>query len=324
MQSIPSPIIFGLELLRKVTNKLGINRAPAALPCLPIQLKGQAASNHIEALLRSGKPMMAVRFGVGELNCTVRHAHLLHHRFNALDYLFKQGEAGWWTSNFKESMPLLNGFFPATEENMHRFGALMLQDMQQLDVLGCWQQAENYFAEELKGVTTVTLEDLEPYYHAQPWSKVLAGKKVLVVHPFAKSIARQYLQRENLFSNPDVLPEFTLHTLQAVQTLVHQTGGFNNWFDALAYMQQQIDAIDYEVAIIGCGAYGFPLAAHVKRQGKQAIHLGGATQMLFGVKGKRWEDIPFFAENIINTHWIRPSADETPQQAVQVENGCYW
>ena len=31
------------------------------------------------------------------------------------------------------------------------------------------------------------------------------------------------------------------------------------------------------------------LAAHVKRLGKRAVHLRGATQILFSIKGKHWE-----------------------------------
>ena len=42
---------------------------------------------------------------------------------------------------------------------------------------------------------------------------------------------------------------------------------------------------DFDVALIGCGAYGFPLAAKLKTAGKQAIHLGGVLQALFGIKG---------------------------------------
>lgn len=47
-----------------------------------------------------------------------------------------------------------------------------------------------------------------------------------------------------------------------------------------------MDKIDYDICLIGCGAYGFPLAAHAKRKGKKAVHLGGALQLLFGIKGK--------------------------------------
>ena len=66
-----------------------------------------------------------------------------------------------------------------------------------------------------------------------------------------------------------------------------QCSQFNTWFDALDYMKSEIDKYDYDVCLIGCGAYGFPLATHVKHNGKQAIHLGGTLQLLFGIKGNR-------------------------------------
>jgi hypothetical protein len=45
--------------------------------------------------------------------------------------------------------------------------------------------------------------------------------------------------------------------------------------------------IDFDIAIIGCGAYSFPLAANVKRIGKNSVHLGGASQLLFGFSWKK-------------------------------------
>ena len=90
----------------------------------------------------------------------------------------------------------------------------------------------------------------------------------------------------------------------------------------------------YDIAIIGCGAYGFHLAAHVKRSGKKAIHLGGATQLLFGIKGNRWENsmygvkewgLPYgFYTNMFNSHWIKPGTEGRPQNAESVEGACYW
>jgi len=82
-------------------------------------------------------------------------------------------------------------------------------------------------------------------------------------------------------------------------------------------MCDQMTQMEFDVAIIGCGAYGFPLAACAKRLGKQAIHLGGATQLLFGIKGKRWGDIG-------NEHWVHPLPEEHPQGFEKVEGGCYW
>ena len=116
-------------------------------------------------------------------------------------------------------------------------------------------------------------------------------KKVLVIHPFEKSIQEQYKKRVMIFPNSQILPEFELKTLKAVQTLCgEQDERFETWFDALDYMYEQALNIDFDVAIIGCGAYGMPLASKLKNAGKQAIHLGGATQLLFGIKGYRWEE----------------------------------
>ena len=97
-------------------------------------------------------------------------------------------------------------------------------------------------------------------------------------------------------------------------------------FDALEWMYQEAMKIDFDVAIIGCGAYGFPLAAKLKQAGKQAIHLAGATQLLFGIKGKRWEEDKTFeyVQKFFNDSWVRPGESEKPKKSDVVEGGCYW
>ena len=174
-----------------------------------------------------------------------------------------------------------------------------------------------------KDIRFAELADMEPYDYAKPWSRALAGKKVLVIHPFAKTIEAQYQKRENLWENKDVLPAFELKTIKAVQSIAGEKTPFKDWFEALHHMEEQMDAIDYDIAIIGCGAYGFSLAAHAKRKGKKAVHLGGATQILFGVKGKRWDDMPA-VNKFYNEYWVRPLPEETPARKNSVEGGCYW
>lgn len=95
-----------------------------------------------------------------------------------------------------------------------------------------------------------------------------------------------------------------------------------------------MDKSEYDVCILGCGAYGFPLAAYAKRQGKQAIHLGGVSQLLFGITGRRWLNpmhgverwgLPKgFYVNLMNEHWIRPDATTKPKDSDKVEGNCYW
>jgi hypothetical protein len=75
----------------------------------------------------------------------------------------------------------------------------------------------------------------------------------------------------------------------------------------------------FDVALIGAGAWSLPLAARLKQAGRVAIHLGGDTQLCFGIKGQRWEGY-----GIYNEHWVRPSAAETPKNFLLKENGCYW
>ena len=124
-----------------------------------------------------------------------------------------------------------------------------------------------------------------------------------------------------VFPGTAILPEFaSLTCIQAVQSIAGEKTEYATWFDALAFMQNQISECDFDVAIIGAGAYGLPLAAYCKKIGKQAIQMSGATQLLFGIKGKRWDEHPFIS-NLYNDAWIRPNSNETPTQKSKVEGG---
>jgi hypothetical protein len=199
----------------------------------------------------------------------------------------------------------------------------MLECIPNVDILGSWLPEEIYIRERIKNANIVNLSDIEPYNHNNPWTLALKGKTVLVIHPFAESIKKQYLKRDKLFQNNDLLPEFNLDTIKAVQSIANSGCGYKNWFEALEAMKSQIRQKEFDIAIIGCGAYGFPLASFIKDQGKKAVHLGGATQILFGIKGGRW-DTREAVSKYYNEYWIRPSQEETPANNKIVEDGCYW
>ncbi|MDE3274907.1 MAG: hypothetical protein PUJ80_02655 [Verrucomicrobiota bacterium] len=83
------------------------------------------------------------------------------------------------------------------------------------------------------------------------------------------------------------------------------------------------DAI-YEL-LIGAGAYGMSIGAYVKRElGKKALHLGGIKQLLFGIKGRRWDARPKYTNGLYNDAWSRPLDAERPQNFMQIESGGYW
>lgn len=287
--------------------------------------------------LTSTEPCMIARFGSTELYCLTNYlAYKKGFLKSFLPFMFARGEAWWIIPRRVEDLKNCSGFFPIDNfRYIENFCELMLDDIKYVDILGSWIYKEYLVQDYLSHVHKVFLPYLEPYYSSFPWTKALEGKTVLVVHPFANQIKEQYHNnRLYLFDNHDVLPVFNLKTIVAVQSLGGENNGFDTWFDALQFMKDQIDSEEYDICIIGCGAYGFHLAAHVKRMGKKAVHLGGATQLLFGIKGNRWEDPMYgvkewglsygFYTNMFNEYWVKPGLEGRPRNADQVEGACYW
>lgn len=299
----------------------------------------QSSNDKIYSLLVQGKPCMISRFGTTEINCI--NNYLCVHRkrpylIKCLDYITDYTHTPWWNKDHWQTMSLWSGIFPPCQETAERFSERYLQDIPEIDLLGCHQYYEKYMPLR-EDVIRVQLEMLYPFFVERPWTRYLKGKKVLVVHPFEATIKQQYGKRKLLFDNPEVLPDFELKTLKAVQTIAGNKSEFKDWFEALKYMEDKISETDFDVCILGCGAYGLPLAAHVKRMGKQAIHLAGGTQLLFGILGKRWVeqygdilhyrpgiDIDVNYRSLFNDNWCYPLDEDVPKNADIVENGCYW
>lgn len=264
---------------------------------------------------------MVCRFGNTELQTVVGYLKVKYKGHNTEDdaYLDK-----WFTRLGKDS-----GFFPVEYQYLKPFSELILDAGANADLLAMWHlNMEDFIIEEFASQADLTfLFRLEPWLApGTPWTAALSGKKVLVIHPFEHTIQEQYKKREQIFPDSEILPKFELKTLKAVQTLCGEKDDrFMTWFDALDYMYERAIDIDFDVAIIGCGAYGMPLASKLKNAGKQAIHLGGATQLLFGIKGYRWENnYPTKIATFFNDAWAKALAEETPKNASTVEKGCYW
>ena len=152
-------------------------------------------------------------------------------------------------------MRLNAGIFPESIEILDRFAERYLQDIPEIDLLGSFNYTEKFMPLR-KGLIKVHLECLYPFWTKQPWTLALKGKKVLVVHPFVDTIESQYARRELLFEDTNILPSFELKTLRAVQSNAGNDVIFCDWFEALTYMENEISGIDFDICILGCGAYG--------------------------------------------------------------------
>ena len=301
LKSAPTVLKYKLFRIKPKTDQIGEIK----------QITMQKSSGLIFDALKTNQPFAAIRFGAVELSCLNN---------------FEKIRLGFATS-FKESvvvsMKKNAGFFPTSQDNLSYYSKYMFNHLPEADILGITGiHMEHYFYRNFA-------------YNAQPvqnwaldpllgqWSHLLKGRKVLVISPFADQIEEQYKKRERLFpNNPGILPQFELITIKAVQTIADQDDSrFGNWFEALDYMKVEILKHDFDVALIGAGAYGTPLCLYVKSLNKQAIQTGGATQLLFGIIGKRWEQREYVKKHI-NKDWIRPK--DKPTGYHTVEKGCYW
>jgi len=289
--------------------------------------KNDTTNSLITKKILENKPYMVARYGSTESRAILNFL-LQKNKISEVSAIIKHitGKMNiYWKNHpkFLNNLVELSGFFPKEEKQLEEFVNLYINESKQLDLLGIWNEYEEFLdvPEETK---LCKIRELEPWFYDEPWTVALEGKKVLVIHPFEETIKTQYQRKDELYKNSKILPNFELKTIKAVQTLAGEKSEFNNWFEALESMKSQMNNIDFDVAIIGCGAYGFPLAAHAKKLGKIGIHLGGVTQLLFGIKGSRWENWTHYTELRKNNgkDWVY--ANEIPKDYKKVEHGCYW
>ena len=144
-----------------------------------------------------------------------------------------------------------------------------------------------------------------------------------MINSFTESIEHQYKRKSELVKSPEFeLPDFKLLTYKTFVTQVgERVEGFSNSFQVLDKMISDIRKIDFDIALIGAGAYGFPIAVEVKRMGKIALETCGRTPLFFGIYGER--DIRHGLEQYMTDAWIRPM-EEPPKRYKDIEDGCYW
>lgn len=311
-----------MSLLRKILIALRGNRRYHYTDNM-VTTSAVDAQRLIKEHLTGDKPCMIARFGSVELQSVVDYLYPPKIK-NIIPFILGKIPSFGYAPSTKRTMHINAGFFPSTEDMLNCFGTLMLDCMKETDILGSWRPEEEIVLPYMLNVTRVPLHHLEPYYFDNPWTAILEGKKVLVIHPFEDTIRKQHLQLDKLFTDKQMTPKYELLTIKAVQSIAgNKPDDFNDWVEALDWMKCEIDKKDFDIAIIGCGAYGFPLAAYVKQIGKKAIHLGGAVQYLFGIRSNAAEQ-NLRLKSLMNEYWGYPSPDETPNGIEKVEDSRYW
>lgn len=277
-------------------------------------LSGQDGNDRIAEMIH--QPGAAGKIGATEMK--VARVYLRRRDSNDLCHNF--GHYAWWAH-------VTAGIYPPDPPTLSRFSREFLQTLGGLDLLAVWfnfgeAAARRRYAPQ---ASLCALSALEPYYHERPWSAQLAGKRVVVVSPFEKTIHTQYQRRKEVWAaKPGILPEFDLRIVRCPQPAgIIEQPEYPDWFAGLAALKERLGVRPFDVAIIGAGAWSVPLAVHAKSLGGFGIHMGGATQLLFGIMGGRWESNAEIGA-FVNDAWTRPSDDERPRNFRLHENGSYW
>ena len=231
---------------------------------------------------------------------------------------------------------MCSGVFPVQKKTFWGWAETYRNTLGKMDLLGQWQPAGSYlavyedaclrtYAPQARRCGGALVSPLKPL---ASWIGELTRFRWLVVTPFPKTARSQLPKLANL----GIYPESTGTNL----TRLAKTTAFlpsppfaymvppqdPDWMAALNRLCREMETQTFDLALIGAGAWSLPLAVHAKSLGKKAIHLGGVTQLLFGIRGERYEQSEIYLAE--NKNWQRPLPEETPPNHRLMENGAYW
>ena len=240
----------------------------------------------------------------------------------------------------KRRIEINAGIFPSNKISLDRWVFSLLEAIRNTDVLVAGWYSPLAIQEEvfLDSINTlaprIPLRSLEPYYvePSKRWTRLLAGQKVAIVNSFAETAASQVKKREEIWtvatesllpSDVEWIPICTGYSPELAKGRATWPLDVSSWDVAVDFTVKRVIKSGAKIALIGCGGIGMLIGSELKKRGVIAIVMGGATQVLFGIKGNRWQ-----THNVIshfwNDAWVYPREDETPGGAILVEGACYW
>jgi hypothetical protein len=293
-----------------------------------------AADREISELIRKNSPGLVGRLGGTEARFLGEYEKLRRWKNFGIPIEISSKFSLQWKKRRKEVFTNA-GFYSDSWSEIENFARIYAEALAETDVLGAWGVAFtwvegkyiNYESTKLIPVGH-TAPWIAPYSESSkinrslPWANQLSGKRVLVISAFAESITKQHSKISQVFPSIE-FPEFELTTIRSPITSGQRDKSGKSWFELLEEMKHQIRLNDFDIALIAAGAFSYPLAAYVKEVGKIGIHCGGGLQLFFGLMGNRWSNSPEI-QRYVNGDWTRPSDDERPASASEIENACYW
>ncbi len=295
-----------------------------ACSMMPNTLSDRDSVAFIRDGLLSGRPFMAGKVGTGDNEAMLRWIDI-HDRESTfvkwMKLLAGRRRPFWWDNSIRAGIGVCAGVFPPTIEGIEEFCRIYETYLPDMDGFGSCADGETRVHDRYcPNATPITWESLFPCRLETDWFDALAGKRVLVVHPYGKTIAAQCekARRVELHRGHGLFPDFELLTYKPVNSIGGTCADFACWKDALQHMLDDVSKLDFDIALVGCGVYGVPLSVHIKRMGRQAIHTGGSTQLIFGIKARIYDTWGFY-----NEHWTAAFPEDVPSNMGLIENGRF-
>jgi hypothetical protein len=231
------------------------------------------------------------------------------------------------------------GVFPTHATFLLEFAQFYTKHIQQIDILGLFQadQEEKIIKENELNALFIPYQLTEPdrsipLSESNCYLRFFEGKKILFISPFADLLKSRANKDtfESVWSNihkswfgPSEISSYEIpySYVNSIQTHNKYTNSIK-LFDSIC---ANLETMNFDIAFIGAGALGLPIASYLKSKGKIAISLGGHLQVLFGIGGGRWSKDEFWTTNYINEHWIEmPKKYHPENKSILTDNGAYW
>jgi hypothetical protein len=231
------------------------------------------------------------------------------------------------------------GVFPTTPIFLKEFAAFYSLSVRSIDILGLFQAEQEKKLIKQNSITAklIYYQDTEPDRSipeniSNCYLPLFVNKRILYISSFAdllkerseKSIFESvWLNTQKKWFYPKSITTIETPYSYVSAKSTHKLYGTSiNLYKSIC---DKIDNQNFDIALIGLGALGLPLASYIKSKGKIAISLGGHLQVLFGVKGARWENDDYWKKNYFNDSWIHMPEKYFPENKDQLaDNGSYW
>ncbi len=216
------------------------------------------------------------------------------------------------------------GIYIEDETDFQNWSEMYINAIKNTNFLLQWSNADKKLLSKIKRKDNISRSfiGLEPFTLGKNgWHYFLKDKKILCISPFSKSIQANIKNYSFIWNNAHI---GKVYTIQASYPEILEGKNPTNWQIKLDKVIDQINKVDFDVATIGYGGFSLIIGDYIRNLGKTSIHLGGSNQILYGIKGKRWdknfEAYSWYGGN----YWIRPSKNEVPKFNKMLEGGAYW